>query len=210
MRHLANTISGSIAGSGAVLFVLILGLNIAILKIQDDPITFVLISLILILAYIAILPLVTLIGCLMDNYYRGDFSKALIHYASSTLLGCMIFTFFLFSAIQLSLSDEGGAIFQDSIGIGFKELLLLILATNLGSSVVGAIVNNYRHDHRDINSIDISQFDLAPSTVVELVRDDTPREYFNSLIAGGRSSSEAVIATVSKYPDWNPMHEESP
>ena len=35
----------------------------------------------------------------------------------------------------------------------------------------------------NIDFIDISDFDFAPSTVVELVREDTPREFFNSLIA---------------------------
>ena len=210
MRHLANTISGSIAGSGAVLFILILGMNILFLEIQDDPITFLLVSLLLILAYIPILPLITLIGCMMDDRYRGNFSKALMYYTNSCLLGCLIFSGFLLLAIHLSLSDEGNAMFQESIGIGFKEIFLLIFVTNVGSAIVGAVVNYFRHDVRNPDFIDISDFDFAPSTVVELVREDTPREFFNSLIAGGMSSSEAVIATVSEYPDWNPMREESP
>lgn len=203
-----NTISGSIAGSGAVLFVLIVLLNFVLA--EDDPVAFVLFSMILVLAYVAILPLITLIGCIIDNGYRDDFTKRVIHYTNSALVGCLIFTIFLYSAIRLSLSDEGDAILEEAFGIGFFDIFLLIIFTNIASSIVGAIVNTYRQSEGNMNSIEISDFDLAPSTIVELVRKDTPREYFNSLIAGGMSSSEAVVATMSNYPDWNPMHEENP
>ena len=200
-----NAISGSIAGSGGILFLLLIALNILLVEIKDDEITFLLIFLILIPVYILILPLISLVAILIDNSHPGKLKESIVHSCIHSIIGSVLFTVFLLVAVFLSTSDDGWQLFTDELGVGFLDMLFLVMFSNLCSALIGGAINGYRIPVENANSFDMDAYQLAPSTIVELVRTDGPREYYNSLISKGNSTSDALNKTMKKYPDWNPM-----
>jgi len=205
MRSLVNPISGSIAGAGGLLFVLLIVLNILLVEIREDEVMFLLVFLILIPMYLLILPLISLVGTLIDNSHPGKVKESVIHSCMCSVIGSMAFTLFLVLSVSLVTTEDGWELFTTEIGIGLPDMLLIVLVSNLASTSIGGIINGYRAPVGGVTSIDLDAYGLAPSTIVELVREDGPREYYNSLISKGNSTTDALRETMDKYPEWNPM-----
>lgn len=202
-----NAISGSIAGSGGILFLLLIALNILLLEIKDDAITFGLIFLFLIPVYILILPLISLVATLIDNSHPGKLKESIVHSCIHSIIGSVIFTVFLVLTVFLSTSDDGWQLFTDELGVGFLDMLFLVIFSNLSSALIGGTINGYRKPAGTLTSLDLDAYELAPSTIVEIIRNDSPREYYNSMISKGTSTGESLRNTMEKYPEWNPMVE---
>jgi hypothetical protein len=205
MRWLSNPISGSIAGAGGVLFVILISLNIILVGLNDDVPTFLVVFILVIPFYILMLPLISLTATLIDNSHLGDFKEGMKHSLLNSLIGSTLFVLLLLITILLVVSDDGIDILTDGLGVSILEIFMLILVPNLISTTIGSIINGYRTPSLSIASVNLDSYNLAPSTIVEIIRNDGPREYYNSLIARGDSSNDALKITMEKFPDWNPM-----
>jgi hypothetical protein len=205
MRWLSNPISGSIAGAGGVLFVILILLNIILVELNDNEAMFLLVFILLIPFYILILPLISLTATLIDNSHLGDFKDGIKYSLLNSLIGSILFVLLLLITIILVVSDDGIDLLTDGLGVGILEIFLLILVTNLISTTIGSVINGYRTPSLSMSSINLDSYNLAPSTIVEIIRNDGPREYYNSLIAKGNSSNDALKITMEKFPEWNPM-----
>lgn len=205
MRWLSNPISGSIAGAGGVLFFILLFLDIILVGLNDNEVMFLLVFILVIPFYILILPLISLTATLIDNSHLGDFREGIKYSLLNSLIGSTLFVLLLLITILLVVSDDGIDILTDGLGVSILEIFMLILVTNLISTTIGSIINGYRIPSQSMASINLESYNLAPSTIVEIIRNDGPREYYNSLIAKGESSSDSLNSTMEKFPEWNPM-----
>lgn len=205
MRFLVNPISGSMGGAGGLLCVLLVGLNILLVDIRGDEVTFLLVFLVLIPMYLLILPLISLIGTLIDNSHPGKVKESVIHSCLYSVIGSWAFTLLLVLSVSIVTTEDGWELFTTELGIGLSDMLLIVLVSNLASTSIGGIINGFRAPVDGVTSIDLDAYGLAPSTIVELVREDGPREYYNSLISKGNSTTDALRETMDKYPEWNPM-----
>ena len=206
MRWLSNPISGSIAGAGGVLFVILISLNIILVGLNDDEPTFLVFFILVIPFYILMLPLISLTATLIDNSHLGDFKEGVKHSLLNSLIGSTLFVLLLLITIFIVVSDypDGIDILTDGLGVSTLEIFMLILVPNLISTTIGSIINGYRTPSLSMASVNLDSYNLAPSTIVEIIRNDGPREYYNSLIAKGDSSNDALKITMEKFPDCFP------
>ena len=101
MRWLSNPISGSIAGAGGVLFVILIFLNIILVELNDNEAMFLLVFILVIPFYILILPLISLTATLIDNSHLGDFKEGMKHSLLNSLIGSTLFVLLLLITILL-------------------------------------------------------------------------------------------------------------
>ena len=126
MRLLVNPISGSIAGAGGVLFVLLFILKIMLVEIREDEVTFLLVFTLMIPMYLLILPLISLVGTLIDNSHPGKVKESVIHSCKYSVIGSLVFTFFLVLSIFLAIEADWGH-FTEELGIDLPDMLLIVL-----------------------------------------------------------------------------------
>lgn len=157
MRLLVNPISGSIAGAGGVLFVLLFILKIMLVEIREDEVTFLLVFTLMIPMYLLILPLISLVGTLIDNSHPGKVKESVIHSCKYSVIGSLVFTFFLVLSIFLAIEADWGH-FTEELGIDLPDMLLIVLISNLASTSIGGIINGYRISGDVLTSVDLDAY----------------------------------------------------
>ena len=207
MRWLSNPVSGSIAGSGGVLLVLLVFLNIILVELNDNEAMFLLVFILIIPFYILILPLISLIATLIDNTYLGSFKEGIKSTIFNTLIGSTVFVILLLITIFLVLSDDGINMLTDTLGVSAFEILILIIITNLISTTIGSIINGYRPSHLPIDfsshEKDEEYLELVSRVALLLRAGKDDKEILKDLIRN------SILEISTSSDDWNNLLKEA-